>query len=93
MTTLSREEMETCILFNAANRETVYVFSDDPVWQRKLERSGARIVKEHSSGGKEYELEYWQVSIRKKKVKREYTDEQRKTMADRLSLSRKAKER
>lgn len=88
---LTREEMETIICFNAADRETVHVFSDDQVWQRKLERAGAVITKEHPSGGKEYTLEYRQVSIRKVASKRDMSPEQRQKARERLQRMREIK--
>lgn len=90
--TLTREEMETAIVFNAANRETVYVFSDDPTWQRKLERAGATVKKEHPGGAKEYTLAYRQVSIRKLKEKKILTDEQRQAARERFKKIREARQ-
>lgn len=89
--TLSREEQETCILFNAANRETVFVFSDDPTWQKKLEKAGAVVTKIHLTGGKEYELQYRQITVRKLAVKKSMTDEQRQAAKERLKNMRKAR--
>lgn len=88
---LSREESETCILFNAADRENVHVFSDDPVFQRKLERAGAVIKKVNPSGSKEYTLRYNQISIRKLKAKKEMTEEQRQRARERLNRMREAR--
>jgi len=85
--------METCILFNAADRNYCHVFSNDSVWQRKLERAGAVVTKELSSGGKEYRLEAKQVSIRKLSQGRKMTEEQRNAARERLRKAReKAKE-
>lgn len=81
---LTREEQETIVYFSADNRETVHVFSDDIVWQRKLERAGAVITKEHPSGGKEYTLEYRQISIRKLASRREMSPENRQKAKERM---------
>lgn len=91
MANLEKSEMETCILFNAGNRSTVHVFSDDKTWQRKLERAGAVITKVYSSGGKEYELQYRQISIRKLGKKKEMSEEQRQAASERLKKMREAK--
>lgn len=91
MTKLTNEERETIICFNAADRETVHVFSDDPVWMRKLERAGAVVTKEHPSGGKEYSLERRQVSIRKLAGKKVMSDEQRQKARERMHKMLEAK--
>lgn len=89
--TLTLEETETCFLFNAAERNTCYVFSDDKVWQRKLERAGAVITKEFPGGAKEYTLERRQVSIRKLAAKREMSPEQRMEARERIKKMLEAK--
>lgn len=88
---LTLEETETVLLFNAADKSTVYVFSEDKTWQRKLERAGAVLTKEFPGGAKEYTLERRQVSIRKLAAKREMPPEQRMAARERIKKMLEAK--
>lgn len=83
MTEQTRAEQETHLLINADDRNLIHCFSDEPVWQRKLERAGAIITKELKGGGKEYTIEYRQLSIRKA-GKREMSEEQKAASKERM---------
>lgn len=83
MPLLTREEMECIFYLSADNRQTIHVFCDDLVWQRKLERLGAKITRDLGNGGKEYEIEYRQLSIRKA-GKKEMSAEQKEKARERM---------
>lgn len=65
---LTREERETIIYLNAADRDNIHVFSDDPVLQKRLDEIADEEDIETMSNGfsKKYRLEKGQVSFRKK---------------------------
>ena len=89
----SRDEMETTISFTARERidGIVHVFTDDPVWVRKLEvHKGfedvtAEMGLHHPSRAFRSENGTVTVSLR---LKREYTDEQREEASLRLERIR-----
>lgn len=83
MTEQTKAEMETLFSITEDNRNTIHVFSDSAVWQRKLERAGAVITRELKGGGKEYTIEYRQLSIRKA-GKRELSEEQKVASKERM---------
>lgn len=87
----TKEEQETHFLLNANNRETIHIFCDDPVWQRKLERAGAKVKRINSSGGKEYEILYKQLSIRKIS-QRTMTEEQKLAAKERMRKMREKRD-
>lgn len=77
---LALTEQETHLNMTADDRGTWYVFSDDPVMQRRLEKIGAVITKVMKDGvGKEYTLKASQVSLRK-----EMSAEKKAALAARL---------
>lgn len=84
----SREEMETHFTFSAADRRSCIVFSDDPWFQRKLERVGAIVTKEMTGGGKEYHMEAKQVSLRKRKDKSALSEQERLKINARMQAMR-----
>lgn len=83
---LSLEEQETHLNMSADNRGAWAVYSDDAVMMRKLERVGARLVREEESGGRHYELRADQVLIRK--GKRAVSKAQGAAAAERLAAFR-----
>lgn len=82
MANLTLEEMETSLYCNATDRGTWHVYSDDPVWQRRLEAAGATLVQETHGGGKKYTLRADQITFRK--GKRVISDERKAQLAARL---------
>lgn len=77
------DEIETAFYQNAANRKVWSVFTEDPVWVRKLEKAGAVLVKDNQNGGKTYTLRADQVLIRT--GKRQVSDEQKARSATRMA--------
>lgn len=88
MASLTLEEMETSIYCNATDRSTWHVYSDDPVWQRRLEAAGATLVQETHGGGRKYTLRSDQLTLRK--GKRAVSDERKAQLAARLRAMRAA---
>lgn len=82
---LSNEERETHISMTGDNRKEWIVFSDDPVWIRKLDKLATGI---DVGKGREYRLQANQVSLRNP---RKLSEEQRQALAERLNLMRTAK--
>jgi len=78
--------METAFYQNAEDRSKWQVFSDDPYWQRKLEKAGAVLVKA-GGDGKTYTLRQDQVLIRV--GKRAVSKAQRDSAAIRMRNMRK----
>jgi len=84
---LRLEEQETHLNMVADDRDTWHVYSDDPVIMARLERIGAKLVKEEAHGGKHYMLRAEQVLLRRGKPKRKpMTDEQRAELRRRLRI-------
>lgn len=67
---LANAERETHLNMVAGDRDTWHVYSDDPVMMTRLERIGAKPVREESHGGKHYTLRADQLLLRKVKPKR-----------------------
>lgn len=86
MRKLRTEEQETTFTIEATNRKVVRVYSGEPVYQRKLERVGAKVIESMEDGGKFYELPANQVRITKPPAK--FTDAQRAQLARRLRDAR-----
>jgi hypothetical protein len=88
---LTQAEQETIFSICAEDRSIVHVFSDDPVFQKKLESIGAKLVREASGGvSKFYEMRSDQLVIRT--GKRKVSEEQRARAAINLARSRKTPE-
>lgn len=68
MNELTNAERETCFNVVADDRNTVHVFSDDPVMQRRIERVGGELVREEGPS-KWYTLRADQLLLRKGKRK------------------------
>lgn len=78
------DEIETHFHITASDRSKVEVYSDDPVWQQRLEKITQPIrVK---GRGRWYELHIDQFVIRA--GKRKVSDEQRAAFAERMRLMR-----
>lgn len=85
---LTLAESETHLNMTAADRTVWEVFTDDPVWQRRLESVGATLVRETVDGiGKFYTLRADQVHIRA--GKRKVSEAQKAQLADRLRAMRR----
>ena len=83
MSTRSLSEIETHLNITAEDRNTWFVFTDDPVMQRKFEKIGAKLVRTMRDGvGKEYTLRTDQVVLRT--GKRKLSDRQKAELAGRL---------
>lgn len=67
MPNLTLEEQETHLSMTGDDRKTWYIYSDDPVMQRRLEAAGAEMVKEEENGcgGKSYIMPASRVKFRK----------------------------
>lgn len=78
--TLTLAEQETLIYQNASDRTIWYVYSDDAVRQRQMEKLGLELVKEEASGGKHYRLPDNQLTLRRKRV---LTEKQRQKLSER----------
>jgi hypothetical protein len=78
MPTLTLDEMETHFNIVASDRSIVEIYSDDPVYQRKLEAVGAFLVREEPDRcGKHYTLPAKQLSLRRPMTKQSFTAEQK----------------
>lgn len=88
MTNPTLAEMETNLSMAADDRGTWYVYSDDPVMQRRLESIGATLVRPSTNGsGKHYTLRADQITFRK--GKRVLSDERKAQLANRMRTMRK----
>ena len=76
------DEQETTFTIEATDRSIVHVYSNDPVYQRKLERVGAMPYRDCDDGGKFYKLPVNQLRITL--PPRIMTEEQRAAAAQRL---------
>ncbi len=80
------EETETVLCQQASNRREWNLFTEDPVWQRRLESFGIEPDAELHGGGRTYTLRADQVVIRK--GKRETSEAQRAAFAERMAAVR-----
>jgi hypothetical protein len=90
MSNLTTEEKETVISIDASDRSICYVYSSDPVYQRKLEKIGATVISEND-WGKRYELPANQVIL--SKARKPMTEEQRKESSERMKKFHEEKRR
>jgi hypothetical protein len=81
MNELTNAERETHLNLVADNRGTWYVYSDDPVMIRRLDKIAT--ATKVTATGKHYELSKGQVILRKEPKKREYTEEQMAELRER----------
>ena len=88
MGSLTQEEMEFSIYGNAAERNVLHAFSDDPYWQRRFEAAGATLVRTDGDS-RFYTLRLDQVLIRAGKAKRAMSDERKAQLADRMRALRR----
>lgn len=88
MTEPTLDEIETHFHITASDRNKIEVFSDDPVWQRKIEKVTQPI--KINGRSRWYELKRNQFSLRKGEA-RSMTEEQRAASAERLRLARQPK--
>lgn len=86
MIDLTLDEQETHFHITASNRSKVEVYSDDPVWQRKLEKITQPT--KVNGRGKFYELNIDQLSLRS--GKRQLSDEARARLAERMRNLKKS---
>ena len=85
MNNLSNAERETILTMQADDRSKWHCFCDDPVMAARLDKLGAKRIREHM-GGIEFELDAAQVLLRKgRKV---MSEEVRLAMGQRLRASR-----
>jgi hypothetical protein len=80
------DEQETTFTVEATDRKTVRIFSNDVVWQRRIEELGI-VADREDAYGKFYtvSLEEYSFGVRRK---RQMSDEQREAAAERLAASR-----
>ena len=84
MSDLSNEERETHLNQSADNRKVWEMATDDPIWIARMEKLG--IAPDRTRGETHfYTVPDNQITIRRK---RQMTDEQRRTIAERLSNAR-----
>lgn len=83
---LSAYEQETIINFN--KEESIsHIFTYEKTWQKHLEqRLGLKPVMDNGYGGKEYQLPKGLIPM--PRAKRQYSEETKKKMADRLAKIR-----
>ena len=82
--TTSNEERETHLNQSADNRKVWEMATDDPLWSARMEKLG--IAPDRTRGETHfYTVPDNQITIRRK---RQMTDEQRRTIAERLSNAR-----
>lgn len=82
---MSIDEMETNFTIEATDRSVVNIFSNDKVWQRRIEALG--IVPYLIDGyGRFYRVSLGQYNFGLKR-KRVLTDEQRQAMAERMRVA------
>jgi hypothetical protein len=86
------EEAETHLNMTGDNRTVWECFSDDPVMVGRLDKI-ATAYKDNGVGGKWYRLEARQVLIRAVPAPRKLSVEQRQKAAERLALSRLARQK
>ena len=79
---LTLAERETHFNIAADDRGTIHVFSDDPVWMRKLDKCPGVTLKRETGTGKEYALPANWLRLQKPRTGRPLTPEHLKRMAD-----------
>lgn len=83
MSNLTLEERETHLNQSAADRKTWEMATDDPIWIARMEKLG--IVPDRTRGATHfYTIDDAWVSVRRP---RQYSEEQRRKMAERLNPS------
>lgn len=92
---ISRLEQETIITYNAEEKEA-HIYTADPVVLRKLSsNSEYQLVKEYVNGGrviaKDFTFDKKLLTLRSKRVKREFSEEERAAAAERLRVANKAR--
>ena len=89
MAEFTLDETETSINQLASDRSTWRVYTADAVMIRKMERIGAKLIREYDDGvGRLYELRADQLGF--KKGKRQMSPESRAALAERLARMRAA---
>jgi hypothetical protein len=73
------DEQETTFTIEATDRSVVHVYSNDLVYQGKLERAGCMPYRDCEDGGKFYKLPVAQLRIAKP-----MSDERKRNLAERL---------
>lgn len=92
---ISIDEQEICISASR-NEDKATIYCSDSTWITKMDKLVQKspelfkVISENDIS-KTYEFPKRLISIRSSIVTREYTDEQRAAMAERLALSRKKK--
>ena len=80
------DEQETTFTVEATDRNTVHVFSNDGVWQGRMERLGIRPTRRSAYGcWYKVSLEEFSFGVRRK---RQMSEEQRAASAERLARHR-----
>lgn len=82
MNNLSNAERETILTMVADDRNRWHCFCDDPVMAARLDKLGAKRIREHL-GGVEFELDAGQVLLRK--GKKPVSDEARQKARERMA--------
>lgn len=82
---LARDEQETVIYINAADRDRPTVYSDDPVMIKRLNKIATGTP---HGAGMAYVLDKSQVSLRQRRAKRILSDEERAELTQRLRAGR-----
>lgn len=85
---LALDEQEIHISMNASNPKLWEVYTDYPKWQRKLEKIGAKLIKDDGVG-KHYTLDSTQVSVKAKR--KPMSAEARAAVAERLAKGRETR--
>lgn len=86
MTNLALDEQETTFTIEGTDRHTLHVFSNDSVWQARVEKLGIESTKQNGYG-KWYKVDLREFSFGIRR-KRQLTDEQRAAMRERLASYR-----
>lgn len=81
------EEQEFSIYGNAAERNVIYGFADDPYWQRRFEAAGAELVRTDGDA-RFYKLRLNQITIRKPSKKRDISPERKAELSTRMRALR-----
>ena len=92
----SRQEREITVSQSADNRDVWFCATNDPVWDRRLRKFGAEIIREHKAPDgnitmREYKLTGGMVRIRKQPEKRILSDAEREIRYANLQKARNAK--
>lgn len=82
------DEQETTFTVEATDRKSVMVFSNDSVWQNRIEKLGIEAFRRNAYGRwYRVSLEEFNFGFRKK---RQLSDEQRALLSERLAAARDA---